>query len=86
MRGRVHERASVAVEFAVVELAGVEEGDLLHVGCPVDLGVGDGGDDEAAEEGVGEEEEGAEGEGVGGVQGEVLEGGDFMALGRCAGG
>lgn len=40
--GRVDERSCRACEKSVVALAGEVEGDLLHVGCPVDFGVWEG--------------------------------------------
>lgn len=40
--GGVDERACRACEKSVVALAGEVEGDLLHVGCPVDFGVWEG--------------------------------------------
>lgn len=40
--GGVDERSCRACEKSVVALAGEVEGDLLHVGCPVDFGVWEG--------------------------------------------
>lgn len=40
--GGVDERPCRACEKSVVALAGEVEGDLLHVGCPVDFGVWEG--------------------------------------------
>lgn len=40
--GGVDERSRRACEKSVVALAGEVEGDLLHVGCPVDFGVWEG--------------------------------------------
>lgn len=40
--GGVDERSCRACEKSVVALAGEVEGDLLHVGCPVDFSVWEG--------------------------------------------